>query len=129
MSEIVTLHENVVFRQQEGGYLGELPHGRAVSVRDDGTELVQGVVQVVHPPAFSCVDIQPHALPLTSRLRLWRAVEARRSGSKEKDRRVSAFGSFSVETCRSTTLRRAQVAQSVPFLVSNDRLERKQFSF
>lgn len=65
---LFTLHKNVIFRQQEGGYLGQLPHRRAVSIRDDGAKLVQCVVQVVHSPALSRVNIQPHALPLTSRL-------------------------------------------------------------
>lgn len=52
------LHEDVVLGQQEGGYLRQLPDRRTVGVRDDGPQLVQGVVQVVHAATFAGVDAE-----------------------------------------------------------------------
>ena len=60
----VYLHEDVVFGEQEGGDLGQLADGRSVCVRDDGAQLVQRIVQVVHSTAFARVDSQPHQLRL-----------------------------------------------------------------
>jgi len=83
LDELVTLHKNIIFRQQESGYLGQLPHRRTVSVRDDRAKLVQCIVQVVHSPALTRVNIQPHAFPLTSRLRLRGAVQSRSCRSRK----------------------------------------------
>jgi len=38
------LHEDVVLGQEERGDLGQFSDGRAVCVRYDGSELVQGVI-------------------------------------------------------------------------------------
>lgn len=56
-SKLVTLHEDVILRQEKSGYLRELSHWGAVSVGDDGAKLVQGVVQIVHPPALPRINI------------------------------------------------------------------------
>lgn len=37
-----------------------------MSVGNDGAQLVQGVVEVVHPSALAGVDVQAHALALSS---------------------------------------------------------------
>ncbi len=52
------LHADVIFRQQQSGNLGQLAHVRAVRIRDDSPQIVQGIVQVVHAPSLSGVDIQ-----------------------------------------------------------------------
>jgi hypothetical protein len=74
---LFTLHEDIILRQQKGGYLRQFPHRGAVGVRDDGAKFIQSVVQVVHPPAFARVDVQSDALPLASRLRFRGAVQSR----------------------------------------------------
>lgn len=77
----VTLHENVVLRQQERGDLGQLSHGRTMGVRYNRSKLVEGVVQVVHPSAFPRVYVQPHALTLSRALGFRWAVQPRRARS------------------------------------------------
>jgi len=52
------LHEDVVLGKQQRGDLGELSDRRTVCVRDDGPQLVEGVVQIVHTASLSGVDAQ-----------------------------------------------------------------------
>ena len=52
----VALHQDVVLGQQQGCDLAEFPDGGRVRVGDHVPELVQGVVEVVHPATLSCVD-------------------------------------------------------------------------
>lgn len=57
-SETACLHDDVVLGQEEGGYLAQLPHGPAVGIRDHGSQVVQGFVEVVHPTPFPEVNRQ-----------------------------------------------------------------------
>ena len=52
----VALHQDVVLGQQQGRDLAEFPDGGRVRVGDHVPELVQGVVEVVHPATLSRVD-------------------------------------------------------------------------
>ena len=72
----VSLHEDVVLGQEERGDLGQLAHRRAVRVRDDAPELVQRVVEVVHPAPLPGVDVQPHCLRAADTHRLESALDA-----------------------------------------------------
>ena len=55
----LSLHEDVVLGQEEGGYFGEFSHRGAVGVGDNRAQAVQRVVQVVHPPPLPGVDAEP----------------------------------------------------------------------
>ncbi|TNN60092.1 hypothetical protein EYF80_029644 [Liparis tanakae] len=57
-------HEDVVASQHQGGDLGQLADGRALSVGHDLPQAVHRLVQVVHPLPFAAVDFQPQVLPL-----------------------------------------------------------------
>lgn len=61
----VGLHEDVVFGEQEGGYLGQFAYRRRVRVGDHAAQFVQGVVQVMHPPSLARVYVQAYRLALT----------------------------------------------------------------
>lgn len=61
----VGLHEDVVLGEQEGGYLRQLAYRRGVCVGDDAAQLVQCIVQVVHPSPLTCVYVQAYRLALT----------------------------------------------------------------
>ena len=52
----VALHQDVVLGQQQGGDLAQLPDGGGVRVRDHVPQLVQGVVEVVHPATLPSID-------------------------------------------------------------------------
>lgn len=79
--KLFTLHENVILREEQSGNLGQFSHGRTVGVRNYRSKFVEGVVQIVHSPAFPGVDVQPHAFPLARGFRFWRAVQPGRTGS------------------------------------------------
>ena len=52
----VALHQDVVLGQQQCCDLAELPDGGRVRVRDHVPQLVQGVVEVVHPTTLARID-------------------------------------------------------------------------
>ena len=54
------LHEDVVLGEQEGGDLGQFSNRRTVGVRDDGSQFVQRIVEVMHTTTFSSIDPQSH---------------------------------------------------------------------
>lgn len=85
-------------------------------VGDDRAELVERVVQIVHPLALPRVDVQTHAFALPGGLRFRRAVQSGRAGSANPGRSIQKvseerkyFGGFeySVIKCSGTSRGRA----------------------
>lgn len=62
--EGVGLHEDEVLGEQQRGDLGQLAHRGRVGVGDDGAQLVQRVVEIVHAPPLARVDVEAHQLAL-----------------------------------------------------------------
>ena len=106
----VGLHHDVILGQQQSGDLGQFADGRRVGVRDDAAQLVQGIVQIVHPSPLSSVDAQPDGFALsvlprragirrTRRHSGWMTCHARQSHGRlvmrTTDHSTSAAGSFS----------------------------------
>lgn len=61
----VGLHQDEVFGEEERGDLGELPDGGRVSVRDNTAQLVESIVQVVHPSPLPGINREPDVFLLT----------------------------------------------------------------
>lgn len=50
-------------------------------VWDNGTEFIEGVIQVVHPTSFSGIDVKSNAFPLSSGLSFWWTIKPRSARS------------------------------------------------
>lgn len=68
--EGVGLHQDKVLGEEESGDLREFPDRRGMGVRDDGSQLVEGVVQVVHSSSFAGVDAQTNRFRVTIAFRV-----------------------------------------------------------
>lgn len=53
-----SLHQYVVLGEQKRGDLGQLADGRTVSVRNDGPQFIEGIVEVVHAAPLAGVDAE-----------------------------------------------------------------------
>ena len=81
INEIFTLHENIILSQEKCRYLGELSDRRTVSIRNNWTELIQCIIQIMHSSSFPCIYIQSNAFSLTCAFWFRRTVQSGSSWS------------------------------------------------
>lgn len=62
----------MVLGEEKGGDFGELANTSTMGVRDDGAQIVERLVQVVHAAAFARVDAKPDELATGHLRRFWR---------------------------------------------------------
>jgi hypothetical protein len=48
----IGLHQNIILGQQQSSYLGQFPHRRTMSIGNNSSKFIQGIVQIVHSSSF-----------------------------------------------------------------------------
>lgn len=81
--EYITLHENIIFSEQQCCNLGQFPHWRTMGVRNDRTKFIKCIIQVVHSSTFPRVNIQSNTFSLTGALGFWWTVQSGSCRSKK----------------------------------------------